>query len=188
MEYKILNLPKDASISDAHKAYINILKKCHPDKFVNKSIDAQENASRMIELAKDAYDKIVKTEKTRTKNDRQIMKDEAVPFFMSFGQEVDEIFQHLDKTRAAHKNFFSQMRQHIGRPISQKDSSGISSGTSSGITRMSTSYSYSNVNGNVKEEAYVNGEKLSDEELQKYKNMKSRNSSSKLSLGHKTEK
>lgn len=170
MEYKILQVPQNATTSDAHKAYLEILKKCHPDKLVDKSQSEKDKARRLVELAKEAYDTIVANNKAR----KSVLDNQPLrPFFMNFETEVDDIFNRLNPIDMFHKQLedmknlqasFQTNQTNRTTQLDQKNRNNVANNKT-----YTSSYSYSNVNGDVKEEAFVNGKKLSEKELQDYK-------------------
>jgi DnaJ-domain-containing protein 1 len=58
--YKILNIPLSSTLEEVKKAYRNLIKQHHPDKFMNASQDEKKYHEKKMKEINEAYDYIVK--------------------------------------------------------------------------------------------------------------------------------
>tara|TARA_B100000482_G_scaffold47114_1_gene31162 strand:- start:1772 stop:2209 length:438 start_codon:yes stop_codon:yes gene_type:complete len=58
MEYSILGIEENSSLTDAKKALKKVRLQCHPDKLVNVCNNEKQNAIRLLQLSEEAYERI----------------------------------------------------------------------------------------------------------------------------------
>lgn len=136
MEYKVLGVSENASLEDAKRALRRIRIECHTDKLVDAVPAHRKLAQHARELAELAYERL---EKKAKKNQRYSLAsggNNAVAAFPS-------VLTPFDLSNAFHLD-----------PDAYKN----------GVHHTST-YQYSNVNGEVKESGTVNGRKMTEQEL-----------------------
>lgn len=58
--YKVLNVPEDASMEEIKKAYRNLAKQHHPDRYVNESDEVRAEHERKFKEINEAYEALQK--------------------------------------------------------------------------------------------------------------------------------
>ena len=75
--YDILQIPINSKDKDIKLAYLNLVKKCHPDLFINSSSKEKRMAELRFKLINEAYNQL-KSSTSRSDYNKQIKKTKKV--------------------------------------------------------------------------------------------------------------
>lgn len=76
--YKILEVPRDASVDDIRQAYKELAKQYHPDRTATLGVELRELAARKMMDINEAF-QLLSNPESRKEYDEELKKEEAVP-------------------------------------------------------------------------------------------------------------
>ena len=111
--YKILNVSKNASITEIKKAYLNELKKYHPDIYKGDASFAQDKTAKLNEIYS-----VLKDENLRKEYDKKTFgESENTSNFANEKQEEPNIFKELKERLKAG---FARYSKNSNKPKKEK--------------------------------------------------------------------